>query len=94
MHGRRMPMPEWPGHGWDRGAGPQPFGTGEGSALLAAPTVWLGEDCLTGFPGTQRVRNKEAGNPKGPLEGRGRRHTLFFLSHLQTDVLNIPSSDG
>lgn len=87
-------MPEWPGHSWDGGAGPRPFGMGEGTALLAAPTAWLGEGFLTGFLGTGRVRDKEAGNPKGPLEGRGRRHTLLFSSHLQTDVLNIPSSEG
>lgn len=50
----------------------------------------VAQDCLTGFVGVG-IRNKGEGKPEGPL---GRRSTLLFLSHLETDVLNIPSSGG
>lgn len=50
----------------------------------------VAQDCLTGFVGVG-MRNKGVGKPEGP---QGRRSTLLFLSHLETDVLNIPSSGG
>jgi len=71
------------GLGWR--AAPWMLGMAEGRIALR-----VAQDYLTGFVGAG-IRNKEAGKPKGPL---GRRSTLLFLSHLETDVLNIPNSGG
>lgn len=87
-------MPKWPGQGWDGRAGPSHSG-------------WL-KELPSGLPDLhswmriavdrrprEKCNKKRRGRETRRSSGKeGRKQTILFSLHLETDVPNIPGSEG